>query len=180
MNGNENAPVPIVVVDQFLHPQSFARVAAQMGALRDWKREVDFVGAEPVGETCDLDPGSEICRALCEEIGKLFTRPWKLDRFYVNRFQPREIPRFHQDGEVVTCLLYADAEPWQPNDHGETQLLYNGEIRGVLPVPNRMLLFDGRLLHRATSFRSRRRHTIAAKLEGVTLAEIVLPGSSPA
>ena len=180
MHGNEPAPEPIIVIDQFLHPQSFARVAAQMGGLRDWKREVDFQGADPVGETCDLPADSEICRAIAMEIDKLFRLPWKLDRFYVNRFQPKEIPRFHEDGEVVTCLLYADPEPWQPNDHGETQLLFNGEIRGVLPIPNRMLLFDGRILHRATSFRSRRRHTIATKIEGVSLADIVLPGSFPA
>jgi hypothetical protein len=38
-----------------------------------------------------------------------------------------------------------------------------------------MLVFDGRLLHRATSFQTRTRHTIAAKLESVSLADLVLP-----
>jgi len=175
MQANEPVPQPIVVIDQFLHPQTFPRVAAAMDALRDWKREVDFIGAEPVGETCDLPQDSEICRAITAEIAKLFRAPWKLDRFYVNRFQPKEIPRFHEDGEVLTCLLYADPGAWQPNDHGETQLLIGGEVRGILPFPNRMLLFDGRLLHRATSFRNRRRHTIAAKLEGVGIDDIVMP-----
>jgi hypothetical protein len=176
MNGNDEAPVPIIAIDQFLHPQVFARVAAQTAALDNWKREVDFVGAEPVGETCDLPANSEICRAISAEIDKLFTRPWRLDRFYVNRFRPGDIPRFHQDGEVVTCLLYADPQDWQPNDHGETQLLINSEIRGVLPIANRMLLFDGRVLHRATAFRARLRHTIATKIEGITLSDVTLPG----
>jgi hypothetical protein len=177
MIGNNEAPVPIIVIDQFLHPQVFSRVAAQMTTLTGWKREVDFVGAEPIGETADLPAASEICGAIAAELGKLFHKTWKLDRFYVNRFRAGEVPRFHQDGEVVTCLLYADAEPWQPDDHGETQLLVGGEIRGVLPIANRMLLFDGRLLHRATAFRSRVRHTIATKIEGVGLSDVVLPGS---
>jgi hypothetical protein len=89
------------------------------------------------------------------------------------------VPQFHADGEVITCLLYADAGNWSPHDHGETQLLIGGEIRGILPLPNRMLVFDGRILHRATSFQRRVRHTIAAKLDGVTLADLVLPGAEP-
>ena len=165
------------MIDSFLHPQTFPQVAAEVESLRHWKPEVDFHGAAPVGETCDLPSSSMAYRSIVQELKKLFRGPWTVDRFYVNRFQPREVPQFHADGDVVTCVLYADPGNWTPHDHGETQLLINAEIRGILPIPNRMLVFDGRLLHRATSFQTRRRHTIAAKLDGVSLADIVLPGA---
>jgi hypothetical protein len=171
---------PIVVIDNFLHPDTFRHVAAELTTLHHWQPEVDFPGAAPVGETCDLPNTTQTYRAIVQELKKLFPAAWVVDRFYVNRFQPREVPQFHQDGEVVTCVFYADPGNWTPHDHGETQVLINAEIRGILPLPNRMLVFDGRLLHRATSFQTRRRHTIAAKLEGVTLADIVLPGAESA
>lgn len=168
---------PIVVIDNFLHPDTFLQVAAGLKTLRHWKPEVDFAGAAPVGETCDLPSTSTAYQAIVHELKKLFPVPWTVDRFYVNRFMAKEVPQFHEDGEVITCVYYADPGNWTPDHHGETQLLINGEIRGILPLPNRMLVFDGRLLHRATSFQTRTRHTIAAKLEGVSLADIVLPGA---
>lgn len=175
MDIDDPARAPIMIIDQFLHPDVFARVPSELTALKKWRPEVDFPGATPVGETCELPPDSETHCAIAHELRKLFSAAWTTDRFYVNRFKAGEVPRFHADGEVLTCLLYPDAQAWEPNDHGETQLLIGGEIRGVLPIPNRMFVFDGRLLHRATSFRGRVRHTIAAKLKGVSFADIVVP-----
>ena len=174
-----SAPEPIVVIDAFLHPETFPKVISELGRLHHWQPEIDFKGAAPVGETCELPSSFETYRAIIQELKKLFPVPWTIDRFYVNRFKPREVPQFHADGDVITCLLYADPGNWSPRDHGETQLLIGGEIRGILPLPNRMLVFDGRILHRATSFQTRVRHTIAAKLDGVTFADIVLPGAAP-
>jgi len=34
-----------------------------------------------------------------------------------------------------------------------------------VPLPNRLMMFDARLLHRATSFRDRHRFTIAVKYD---------------
>jgi len=175
MSGPNPLQEGLLVVDQFLHPNTFAQIPAELAGLRDWKQEIDHFGAKPVGVTCDLPASSMIYRALTEELAKLFARPFRVDRFYVNRFQPREVPQFHQDGEVLTCLLYGDARDWHPDDFGETQVLVGGEIRGILPIPNRMLVFDGMLLHRATSYQTRVRHTIACKLEDVGFQDIVVP-----
>lgn len=175
MNMDDSRQGPIMVIDQFLHPDVFARVPAEIAALRNWRPEVDFPGAAPVGETSDLPPASEAYRAIEHELRKLFSVTWTTDRFYVNRFKSTDVPRFHADGEVLTCLLYPDPQAWEPDDHGETQILIGGEIRGVLPIPNRMFVFDGRMLHRATAFRGRTRHTIAVKLKGVSFADIVVP-----
>ena len=90
----------------------------------------------------------------------------KLAEMYVNSFAPTELPYFHIDiddnNEGRTFLYYANQD-WNVNDGGETQFLIDDEIYGVLPIPNRMVTFDAKILHRATSFRNRFRFTLAAR-----------------
>jgi hypothetical protein len=86
-----------------------------------------------------------------------------LYRMYINCFAPSENPYFHVDGNGLTFLYYVSDYDWQYNDGGETQFLIDDEIKGVLPIPNRMVGFDANLLHRATSFRNHHRFTIAIK-----------------
>jgi hypothetical protein len=167
----------ILAIDSFLHPKMFAQIRPELDSLTGWQPEVDHPDYEPVGMSCNLSENSITYQALHEELRKLFAGDWKIDRIYVNRFQPKEVPRFHYDGEVLTCLLYPDPVEWHPDEHGETQLLVNGEIRGILPLANRLLIFDGRLMHRATAFESQVRHTVATKLKGVTFANIIVPGT---
>ena len=87
----------------------------------------------------------------------------KLYRMYVNCFVPGEQPYFHVDGdEGVTFIYYPNME-WDKDDGGETQFLMNDDLYGVLPIPNRMVVFSANLLHRATSFRNNHRFTVAIK-----------------
>ena len=87
----------------------------------------------------------------------------KLYRMYINCFAPNENPYFHVDGEGYTFLYYCDNEEFDLNEGGETQFLVDNDLMGVLPVPNRMVIFDGTIKHRATTYRSRHRFTIAIK-----------------
>jgi hypothetical protein len=88
-------------------------------------------------------------------------------RSYINCFVPGENPYWHQDhqeGEGYTCLYYPNIEYNELNKGGETQFLIDGpEIKGILPIPNRMVIFDGLIYHKATSFRSQHRYTVAIK-----------------
>lgn len=90
----------------------------------------------------------------------------RLGEMYVNSFAPTEIPYFHFDidehNEGRTFLYYANRE-WHMNDGGETQFLIDDELYGVLPIPNRLVIFDAKILHRATSFRNRYRFTVAMR-----------------
>ena len=52
---------------------------------------------------------------------------------------------------------------WDKDDGGETQFLMNDELYGILPIPNRMVVFSANLLHRATTFRNDHRFTVAIK-----------------
>ena len=167
----------ILAIDQFLHPKVFLEIVEDVKNLRPWTPETDHPDLPPVGSSCDIESGSRIHQAMYQELEKLFAVRWKVARFFVNRFDAKEIPQFHRDHNSVTCLLYADAAEWHFDDHGETQLLVNGEVRGILPKPNRLLLFDGNLMHRATSFQTRTRHTISLQMNEVSFSDIVLPGS---
>ena len=56
----------------------------------------------------------------------------------------------------LTFLYYPNS--WNGNQMMEEKLKYtltDDIITGVPPIPNRMVMFDAALLHRATSFRDR-------------------------
>jgi len=59
--------------------------------------------------------------------------------------------------------LYYAVEEWNIEYGGETQFVVDDEIRGVFPFPNRMVMFDANILHRATAFRTGHRFTLAVK-----------------
>jgi len=91
-----------------------------------------------------------------------FLSNMKLYRMYINCFAPNENPYFHTDGEGVTFLHYAN-DRFDLQEGGETQFYVDENIYGVIPIPNRLVMFDGRILHRATSFRNGHRFTVAIK-----------------
>lgn len=79
----------------------------------------------------------------------------------LNLFIPGENPYFHTDGDdIITCLYYINPD-YHPDEGGETQFLIDNEIKGIRPKPGRLVIFDGRLNHRATSFRTHPRLTLA-------------------
>ena len=85
-----------------------------------------------------------------------------LYRMYINCFAPNENPYFHTDGEGLTFLHYVNSE-LNLHEGGETQFCVDDNIYGVLPIPNRLVMFNGMLLHRATSFRNDHRFTVSIK-----------------
>lgn len=101
-----------------------------------------------------------------DKIEDKFPQMKKLDmyRMYVNCFAPSEQPYFHTDGsdDEYTFLYYPNMD-WDVDRGGETQFFVDNTFYGVVPIPNRIVLFDASLLHKATSFRDRHRFTVAIK-----------------
>lgn len=129
--------------------------------------EVDKTGSPPVGMICKLFETDEFYNYFNDTIKEKvdLARKLNLYRMYINCFSPGEKPYFHVDNcSGITCLYYTNLT-WNEDDGGETQFLINGEIYGILPIPNRLVCFDATLLHKATSFRNDYRFTIAAKYE---------------
>ena len=131
----------------------------QLFPIRDFEKElIDVVRSK-----------NKVIQLLKEECKNQFPEieRYTMDQMYINCFASSENPHFHIDSlfpdlKSYTCLFYANNK-WDLDDGGETQFYIDDILYGVPPEPNRMVIFDGRIKHRATSFRNRHRFTIAAK-----------------
>ena len=87
-----------------------------------------------------------------------------LSRAYVNMFSPGEVPYYHTDGACMTMIYYANSV-WDWDEGGETKIINYGDntVDSIPPIPGRVLIFDGKHKHTATSFRSSHRFTVALK-----------------
>jgi hypothetical protein len=127
--------------------------------------EVDSPGLPTTGMVHDFSPDDEIYQKVLSACQKAFPEiadktPY---RAYLNLFMPHEKPFFHTDGEGITILVYLNP-PSSYDEGGETQFISQGNcIQGVLPAPGRAVIFNALLLHRATSFRTLTRLTMAIK-----------------
>jgi len=94
---------------------------------------------------------------------------WDLNKYYlcktvVNLFIPGETPNFHKDLlDGITILYYCNLN-YDVDDGGETYFINmddNTTLTGIMPIPGRFVIFDGNILHRASSFNNKHRFTIA-------------------
>ena len=123
--------------------------------------EYDTPETPPTGMVHEIE-GNDIYKLFYEKTKDLIPKNFNLYRMYVNCFAPSECPYFHTDGEGITFLYYPQ-HTWDIDMGGETQFVIDDEIKGIFPIPNRLVMFDGNILHRATTFRSRHRFTLAIK-----------------
>ena len=124
--------------------------------------EVDYAGVKPTGMIHSVKEDSwiyELFRSKTENLVNGLT----LNRMYVNCFAPGENPYWHIDGSDGITFIYYSNDEWNIDFGGETQFLIDDEIKGILPLPNRMIYFPANTMHRATSFRDRHRFTLALK-----------------
>ena len=128
---------------------------------------VDKKGFPPTGMVHDIKENSEVYQLVKSKNLQSYRKVRKLNlyRMYINCFAPSENPYFHTDGDDGVTFLYYANDQWELNDGGETQVIVNDEIKGILPLPNRMVGFNANLLHRATTFRFKHRFTLAAKFK---------------
>jgi hypothetical protein len=127
--------------------------------------EVDNEGLPPTGMVYEIslnDPLYDVFHNIVISKNPTIAN-LKSKRSYINLFFPNEKPYFHIDGNVITCLFYITPK-YDINMGGETQFVEEG--RGIIGVPSkpaRLVIFDGKILHKATSFRSKPRITVALK-----------------
>ncbi len=131
---------------------------------QQYKRlEVDGPGLPYTGLSCDLELENDLVKFLIKVSN---TDKNKLSRAYINLFIQNEKPYFHQDEKMPgakTLLYYANPQPKDYNDLGETFFIIDNEIQGVLPVPGRIIIFDAEVWHKATPLRNDDRYTVALK-----------------
>jgi len=152
----------IEVIDNFLSKENFEwflKFATKQAPY--WAGAKDNKHTIPTGMVSNVKLDSEPVQWFKD---KLNFDNLKVCEAYINCFAPGENPYFHIDRkDGITVLYYLNNEEWNKDDGGETQFLVDGEIRGILPVPNRIVYFDANIQHRATSFRKSHRFTFALK-----------------
>ena len=128
-----------------------------------WYGEIDTAGCPPTGMIHNITDDGLMNRLKqivfsCEDNLKNLS----IQRSYINLFLPKENPYFHTDGNVITCLFYFNPE-YDLNEGGETQFFIENNLTAVQCKPARLVIFDGNILHKATSFRNNPRITVAVK-----------------
>lgn len=153
------------VIDNFISSEGAYAIEEYVRHAHYRYGERDNVDTPPTGMVSELIPVLPLFFELIETVALKIeeTKPYTLRRTYINCFSPSENPYFHTDGEAGLTVLYYPPSEWCINQGGETQLLVDNQLVGILPISNRALVFDANILHRATSFRDRHRFTVALK-----------------
>lgn len=152
----------INIYDNKLDKQQIDKIYNECLKLSYKRGEADFPGAPPTGLTATITDTALINLLLHASE----TKNVNIFRVYVNLFLPNENPFYHIDNEnpkSKTLIYYVNNENLTINDCGETYFFYNNKITGILPVPGRIIKFNGNILHKASSFRYIDRYTIAIK-----------------
>ena len=129
--------------------------------------EIDKQGSPETGLIHEIPsdvPIHELLKERALDVAPSVLEGLSLYRMYINLFAPSEKPYFHSDGPEgqITILYYPHLE-WDLDDGGETLFFINNTLYGIPPMPNRMVFFDAPILHRATTFRSQHRFSVALK-----------------
>jgi hypothetical protein len=154
----------IQILDNIITKENQKIIYEEIIKYKYYYGEVDRTDTPPTGLVSDLPTNSLTFKILNFNLNNLL-KDNTLYRSYINLFQPNENPYFHTDRETgKTVLYYANIEDYKLDEGGETQF-YLDEIKGIRPLPGRVIIFDSNILHKATSFRTYNRYTVALKYE---------------
>ena len=130
--------------------------------------EGDRGDVPPVGMTHDIPKEHHIWNLFKDNTMKLLpveNNEWEIIRMYINCFHPSDVPYWHGDSDKDNwTFLYYPNNKWELDDGGETHFLIDDGCYALPPLPNRMVMFDARIKHRATSFRYKHRFSVAVKV----------------
>ena len=145
----------------FLTPESYLKVQDYCYLASYKYGEWDNEHQIPTGVVHILELDSEIVSYFPSKIENL-----SLHRAYINLFNAGETPNFHVDGKGLTSLFYVNAEKYNLDEGGCTEIVTSNQaLTSILPIQNTLVTFDAQLVHRATSFRTLPRFTIALKYQ---------------
>ena len=155
----------MVVIDNFLEKNDLEYAIDYCVKSSYTYGERDRETTPPTGMIHSIKSDEDIYKLFESKIrNSNLVNEMTLYRMYVNCFAPSENPYFHTDGDSgLTFLFYIN--DWKLDDGGETQFLIDNEIKGVLPIPNRIVGFDANIPHKATTFRDNHRFTLAIKFK---------------
>ncbi len=154
----------IKIYDDFITPEKCVQFYRYCKQISYFHGETDTEKTPPVGLISELEPDNEWREFFIEQIKNKCLIDHKVTRSYINLFLPGENPYYHVDGsnKETTFLYYSNLE-WNLNQGGETKFVIDDEVKGILPIPNRAIIFSADIIHSASSFRTNPRYTLAIK-----------------
>ena len=153
----------ILIHDNFLNQEEFYIVDKYATYAPYYYGETDFPGGPVTGLVNIIDKNHQIFNIFHNKTKDLVPQNMNLYKMYINCFSPSERPYFHRDGDTGVTFLYYVNGTNNLDNGGETQIVEDDMIKGILPLHNRMVQFDANILHRATSYRDKHRFTLAVK-----------------
>ena len=165
----------INIIDDFFSYEDFLDINNVCNNAEYLFGTKDYGNNSPTGMTHPVQPNTKMYDLFKSSTQKFVDDHLIFHSIIINCFAPSENPYFHPDFDQKGCItfIYYPNTEWDMDWGGETQLLIDGEIRGIIPKPNRMAYFDSTIWHKATPFRDNYRFTVAIKyvVPGVTLPE---------
>ena len=169
----------ITTYDDVLTRPEHNQLLQEMFNLQFAYGETDEANTPPSGMSSDLDPNKHYTHTILESYLQNLEclKDCYCQRSYVNLFAPNERTYFHHDFTEYTVLYYPGPY-WNINDEGETKFFFNSNpfndviqngaeempiMFSIAPIPNRLTIFKGDVLHSATSFRDKHRFSVAFK-----------------
>lgn len=154
-------------IDNFLTAQEHQKVYEYCLSASYHYGEIDYPGHPPTGMSSNINGHEWIYKLFKRRILETFEflQPLELYRMHLNVFAPGEHANYHIDREHGYTLLYYPNLEWSLNEGGATEFNLEEQLQGIHPVPNRIAIFDSNIWHRATSFRSTHRFTVAIKFQ---------------
>lgn len=152
-------------IDNFLDDMEYSSVLFRCIKSPFYYGETDNANTPPTGMSCSISNTDDTFKLFNEKIRQKikYVENLEIYRMYINCFAPGEVPYYHIDNTSgITCLYYPNPQ-MSLDEGGETQFFVDNKSINILPVPNRLCFFDANIIHRATSFRTHHRFTIAIK-----------------
>ena len=127
--------------------------------------EADNPGGPPTGLVHNVYHNDEYIKIIEPKVYKqVIETGYVLQRAYLNLFLPNEKPYYHRDPNNITVMLYLTE-----SDDGETLFQQeNNTLLGVLPALGRIVIFDGNIVHKATTHRNKARLNLVLKYDYIS------------
>jgi len=150
----------LIVIDDFLSKEDHHKFY-ELTLKREWtpaydERDSPFTSPSGYSSITSFEDGEvQLLLSQCAMHSQLETviASYYWQSFY-NKYDPKTPTYFHHDTEVGgwTLIYFPDISEYHYQMGGETQILVDNQIVGVLPLPNRLMAFDGSKMHKGTSF----------------------------
>jgi len=153
----------LIVIDDFL-PKEDHHEIYNLTMERKWSSPINDLPDDPLSGISGVNSNepfhgrsTQIILSECiseSELKKIVTTNYHQTLY--NKYDPKTPTYFHIDKQYPesgwTIIYFPDIAEYDFRMGGETQILVDNQIVGVLPLPNRLMAFDGSLMHKGTSF----------------------------